>query len=644
MYKLSIPITNSLINPDTFDAYVKSFREAKVDRVFLTIGGASSITDERLEAEVEIFKRNITLLRKEGFEAEIWVGSTIGHGGAAVGEGEDEKGWGYIRSQTGKYVKDTYCPLDEGFTDRVAYVVSRLATTGASLIQLDDDYRLSQHGSGLCCCCDKHLKRMSEICGEEVTLELINEKVFVGGKNIYRDAWVKAQGDSLREFAHKLRRAVDEIDPSVTLSLCTPWSLWNADGADALELTRILAGDNKPYLRLHGAPYWAAVAGWRLNGTIEAARMFAALADDGETEIFSEADAYPRPRYMTPASYLELFDAALRADGLYRGILKYMYDYGSSIEYETGYVDRHIHDLPALEAIERCFEGGTQEGVRVYVYPHTLADSDFPDNYSTDNLQQSPFSAGDIFAACSIPTTYAGEGICGAAFGENVKYIPQGAMKKGLIIDAGAALILHRQGIDVGIERVNRYEWTSVSAETGQNGERVRLGDNGRFLDADYRDGVEVESYATVNTVAVALGTVGGAERPLAYRYENAEGQRFYVLAVSLDESRQQNNFKRTYLRQKQLVEAIRWISGRDLPAMVYKQPDLYTVAKRKGDDLAVGLFNCFADGIHNAEVCLDRVYSEVRPIVGDARLEGDRLILSDTLHAFSFAAFELIV
>ena len=56
---------------------------------------------------------------------------------------------------------------------------------------------------------------------------------------------------------------------------------------------------------------------------------------------------------------------------------------------------------------------------------------------------------GCMLAACGVPTTYSGNGLCGIAFGENARYLESSAWEKGLILDASAARILSERGIDV---------------------------------------------------------------------------------------------------------------------------------------------------------------------------------------------------
>ena len=208
-----------------------------------------------------------------------------------------------------------------------------------------------------------------------------------------------AQGESLELLAKEIRQAVDKVAPDCPVATCSAYSSWDLDGTDPLKLTEILAGKNKKYLRLHGAPYWTPMTNRPLEGVCEIARMFASFSRDKDIEIFSEGDTL-RPRFRCPSSYLEIFDAAQRADGAHDGILKYMIGYDSTPLYETGYVDRHVKNLPRYERIGELFEKGANSGVRVLIKPHLF---DKADMKYIPLRQQSPYpSAGILLAKNAI--------------------------------------------------------------------------------------------------------------------------------------------------------------------------------------------------------------------------------------------------
>jgi hypothetical protein len=131
---------------------------------------------------------------------------------------------------------------------------------------------------------------------------------------------------------------------------------------------------------------------------------------------------------------------------------------------------------------------------------------------------------------------------------------------------------------------------------------------------------------------------------PSSYRYENAAGQRFYVLAIDLYYSWVTNcsaNFIKSYYRQADLSEAIAWIAGKPLPAFCPKNPNLYILASKRNDAMSVALANVYFDDVFAPEIQLDKTYTEIRFLNGSGTLDGDRVSLSD-IPPYGFVAFEV--
>lgn len=636
MYKLSVSIMiDTCIDEENRQKYVKQCMDAKVERVFLAFCPQNTTVSDEV---VDTIKLMAELLQENDIEPAVWVGETIGHGWEMLDaemESVQRENSHSVVSITGNLIKNTYCPLNEDFTNSIAGCVQKIAKAGIKTILLDDDFRMSQRGGGFCCCCNKHLALMSEKCGENVTRNLLREKAFKGGKNKYRDAWIDSQAQGLRVMAEKIRKAVDIVDDTVRIGICSCWSPWDLDGIDALELGKILAGKTQPLIRTHGAPYWMN-SGTSLSSIIETERMFAYFCKEDNVEIMSEGDVYPRPRYNTPACYLEVFDATLRTVGGFDGILKYMFDYHSSADYEMGYVERHIRDLPILECISKMFEGGEEEGVRVWIYPHKVRMTEYPDDAIVFNWHQSqvPYVSGKLLALCSIPSVYEEEGLCSLIFGENIRYAPPKAYQKGAILDAWSAKILHESGVDVGLEKVISFDKQTICKEIFvSNNEQVLLKNgNCRLLHAEYKQGVTKESFCEMD----------GQEYTMSYRYENAQGQSFFVLNVSVEEQEENISLLNSYARQASLINAIEWIADKKLPAKCVKHPQLYVVCKRKENSLVVGLFNLFADSVMNPKIQLDKSYSSVKYLGINGCMEDDEIILTEEIPAFGFVAFEV--
>ncbi|MBO5295384.1 MAG: hypothetical protein J6B71_09110 [Clostridia bacterium] len=639
MYKISIPIRNHTVTPQTREAYLKLAKDSSVDRIFLTRSDFCETEAEEREM-IENLRENLDFFRSHGFEVGVWVGNTTGHGNtpqkstALVG----------MKSQTafadltpivnikGEALWDTRCPMDPRVRALIKRQLTAIAKAGPETILLDDDFRMS-HGSEHCCACDLHMKRICEICGEELDRAELEKLVFHAPANKYRHAWLQAQGEALRTLATDIREAVDAVDPSIRLAPCSSHGLWDWDGLDAVEAAKILAGNNNPPLvRLLDAPYIAVSGNKKLPAVLERARMFAAFAKDSGMELMSEGDVYPRPRYHVPASYLEIFDAVMRIDGIYDGILKYMVDYNATPNYETGYFERHAENLPMMEALTEMFAGKDACGVRTPERPHLLSRADL--SLGVDSHYYPYPLAGTMLTFCSIPTLHTEGGICNAIFGEEARYSTEAELKKGAIIDAIAAVLLTERGVDVGLNEIGAFSRETVSfLRPADLSERAYLthGDI-RYLTASLKDGATVLELAEVEERLI----------PIAYRYENADGQRFLVYLYDTLASPFDCGIQRGYLQQGILTEQVEWIARQKLPVTCLGNPDLFVMCKEKDGKMAVALFNCYADSILHPAVKLGEQYQSIRFLNTDGSLCGDTVTLNRPIPAFEFVAFEV--
>lgn len=625
---------NSTVNAESRGEYLRMMKESKVERVFLAVCELWD-NEETVSRNIASLKENIAFFEENGIEAAIWQGATVGHGGVLSHDTEfrRQKTYSPLINIDGQAVYDTRCPLDKEFQRDVSDYITRLAReTGAKLILLDDDFRISQHSDAFCCACDKHLALMSEICGEEIKREEIAEKVFGSKPNKYRKAYAKAMSDSLLALAAEMRRTMDEFDPTVRIGICAVPCHWNVDGTTGLEISKALAGNTEPCLRLSGAPYWAVVSSKTMPMVLESERMYLSFCPEGEAELMSEGDVYPRPRYTVPAAHLEIFDAALRASG-FGGILKYMIDYSTSPYYDQSYVKHHLRNLPLHEAIGEIFDQKKSAGVKVYACGGIFENADY--TLSTPTHYTPSTYAGIMLQNCGIPTFYGeGEADAVAVFGESARHIPLDMIKDGAIIDGVAAAILAERGVDVGFVGSPTPVTHEVSFIKTENEATVSVfRGKAKFIAAPVSERARV----------VASMTLIG-DLPVAYRYENADGQKFTVFTFDSETVDRKSGLLRGFAVEKILLDGIAEIAvkrGRKLSAHCPASPELYTLCARSEGKLSVGLFNCYADDVLDPVIELDRKYSKARFEGCQGRLEGNRLFLSD-ISAFKFAAVEL--
>lgn len=626
MYNVSIPITASEnLNKEKL---LVALKKANADYLFLAIS-ETSLKPEKNEKYFSIIENMIPYFKENGIKVGIWFWSFW----LSDFEQEDLKDYvmvnakGELRSadspiNSNLKVKSGFiCPTSDRAVSVMTAFMKRAAECNPDIILLDDDYDYATHMNCIGCYCDRHLKLMSEKIGYNITREELSREVTKGNPNDIRKMWYEIIGSVLEDYAVKLRDAVDSVNPEIRLGLCSVMSLWGTDGTTPEKIVKLLAGSTKPFLRLTGAPYWASPITWsRLQHAIELSRMECAWVEDKNIEILSEGDVYPRPRHKVPASYLEIFDTALRASGATAGIHKYMLDYTSDIDYETGYIDRHIKNLSLYNEIARIFDNKTETGVRVYETMNKITEADFsgienPHAYSADLF----FSrASKMLCQNSVPTSYSVNTGVGIAFGENARHLTKEAFRGGLILDIRAARILMEMGIDVGIKKIGGKLLNNLLYFPKENDRVVTYYGEDSEYEIELKDGAEIVVYSEKD----------GKRYPDAVHYENADGQKFLIYAFDAaftDESRYRN-----YYTQSQLFDSIEWLSGKKMPVKCAGNPDLYIICKKSDEGMAIGLWNIFADEIMKPIIELNRNYTAAEFINCSGILCGDRIELSE--------------
>ena len=613
-----------------FPEFLQRCKNAGVQRIFLC--PSMAVADEAVKCrEIELLKKYVPIIKAEGIEACSWC-SSLGHGGTCdvnLQAGSFHSDLTLMRSLDGNQNNEDFCPLDDKFQALFCDWVKRIAATGVSIIQLDDDYRIGYRRGERFCCCDRHTALLEAELGEPFDPVRMKKALEEGGPNKWRDAWLKVQGYGLQNLAAALRAAVDEVDSSIRLTACSCLSVWDIDGTDSLSLAKTFAGNTKPLLRLIGAPYWAALRNYAEAGigTIcEYERMQQQWAEGSGVELFGEGDVYPRPRYSAAAAYLEAFDQVMRAAGTSDGILKYMFDYTASPTYETGYYDRHMRNLPVYEKIHAMFDGKKAVGVTVFEPMNTVAYAHDPGSWEARCLPASLRFVTDN----SLPVRHdAGEDAT-VIFGDAAERAGAEQLAHGAILDAAAARILTRRGFDVGL--ADAEESIVPHAEE-------------YFAEKEYVAAVG-GSYRVLNTVpgaeVLSILHAGGQTVPGAYRYTNAAGQRFLVYAFIARESLQtgaMTGTMRGWCRAAQLRSQLAWLSGREPDAVCDASPDLYMLVKKDADSLTVGLWNFCVDSVFAPKVHLGEDWSTLTVGEGSAVLEGRTVTLGE-LPAFGFASF----
>lgn len=649
MYKVDIPLIAKLRSPKSWEKTIDELTRINPDTVYL-VHYRTLVSSQKKDEAINIFINNKAILERAGFSVGAWFCPTIGYGKPSPGDNDAENRYQRIIGAKNRSTH-AFCPLDKGFCEDLCDDFKRVAQTGVKKILLEDDNTLT--GGKLWidnpgCLCDEHLKILRERLSEKITRQEMLQYLTEGKSNPYRKEYLKLMAETLLDLAACIEKAVHSVSPDIRIGFSANSASYHLEGASAFQIADVLAGQNRPFVRITAAPYWK--NGPSLNSTVETARMQSAWFARRGTEVMTEGDTYPRPRFLVSAAELEVYDTILRADGNSDRILKYMLDYNSNADYETGYVDFHIANGEVYKEIERRFQG-KNVGLRVLEYPHNTGEMDFDDSFDYFGFADHgtlPLLSQWFVADNSIPTTYDETDGAALAFGTNAQFVTEKDLKHGLILDVKAARILSDRGIDVGFEKMERAPKPVGEFFLDENDNTVvsTQGQDG-FFRFTLKKTAKVLSkfYLSDGTLSVAPDYSDELDSfPSCYLYENQDGQRFmvYPFAPTLVKTKSEwhNGLFRNYYRQKQLINGYEWLCGKPLPAFCEKHPHLYILCKRDGNKLHVGIWNISNDKISRPVIKLDKEYSSIDFYHGNGKLIGKNVVMETELYPYTFMCF----
>ena len=577
----------------------------------------------------EIILRAIEHFKKYRITVAVWLNSLL----------HIEHKGNYTPKKYADGTERGVCPFDNNFARDYAKMVAEYAKTGVSLIYLDDDFRISASGIKNCFC-DLHMEEYRKILGNDITKEKISTEILSGKPNVYRDAWAKINGEALRNLARTIRSETDKVNPSVRVGICasTP-TIFGADGVTAFELSEILAGKTKPFLRTIGAPYWSSWVKdyWKasLNDIIGMQRLEAHFAELSgfNGELLSEGDTFPRPRYFTPASYLELFHSALCTEDRFDGILKYIGEYTCRGEYETGYSKLASINKEKTAKIADAFKNIVKTGYRIFEMQNKMRSMEF----SGEDIEFLEHGGGVPASICamdsaSMPYTFCGDEPV-VVFGDNARYLSERDYANGIFTDIVGAKILAEKGINVGFTYCNKKgsvreigEYYSVFKDESY----VNFKRQTDLFELKLKEKAEILTYCTIKNEKI----------PLTYRYEN-NGLKIVVCCVDMMQARFALGFFNCYYKQRILADCYKWFKGEDIAATCFDSPMLMPILGKNDKTLVIGLWNIFEDRIVSHKINLSKEYKNIEFIGCSGKLEGKSIIL-DNLNPFDYCAMIL--
>ena len=589
-------------DPDGFD---EDLRSVGADMVLLSHCEFFEEGEKRKKT-FEDLSFALKRLRSQGYKVAVWTNS--------LGWGDPRSREFYERFASACRLTDVegrtgtaVCTLDEDFRAYMERNLRDIINAGADTVLWDDDLVQSVR-PGFLCTCEKHLARFAEKTGRFRTREEIRG-LFTGAPTPERAAYVDLMGETMTEFCEALRHCADEIDPTVRMGLCLSFTHYDIEGVEIDKLLELLAGKgNRPFVRLSGAAYWPVLSkkfrSYSLGDVMDFLRMQIGWFRDKDWLICDENDPYPRDRSVVPASFVELYDKVMIANG---GTNRNKYIARFSPDGDRTYMEAHIRNMERDERLGELFAGLSPVGFYVHTRMRSLRETTLPDEFPGGGEIMSLFSMplGAMFLSrFSLPVQFETKGP-GVLVGSLAETVPKEDLRSGVLLDSDAAKLLLARGIDPCAE---------LTADGG-----IAPGPGAEIL-------------------------CGEGGEPLLWTGYGADGSRFAVFGRSVSEIKTRDLPWPDHRKlQNGLAYAFEFLSGRPLPALLKNCPGAYALASsdETGSRLSVLVCNIWPDPIEDPVIELGRRMIPVGSIGTEAIPERDAVRLS-RIESFGYAAVSL--
>ena len=230
----------------------------------------------------------------------ILLQSTIGHGYILKNPNKFEH---IVRLGNLKENPYKCCPLGKQTIEYMKHICREVAKLKPDHIMIDDDFRMYTSANNAGCLCPLHLEKISARLGKNITAKQAQKHLYGTTEEDKRIAKIidEVIVDSLCDLAEQMRKAIDEIDPTIQASVC----VCNADIRYAARLGKIFAAKNQePIIRINNARYAKAGESPRnfAYTMYQSAQQLAPVRNKGI--ILAETDTLPHNRYGTSARTL----------------------------------------------------------------------------------------------------------------------------------------------------------------------------------------------------------------------------------------------------------------------------------------------------------------------------------------------------
>ena len=535
--------------------------------LFVRIKGMAPVSEyERMGHDI---LRIQAALADEGVELGFWCSPTLKSG--------DGPGFEHITGTDGSVCKLSGCPLDpvwrELFLERLEAVmrISRL-----KVMLLEDDFQLTHHyqvHDG--CLCKWHQAEFERRTGHPYSDTPED-----------RDAMKKMRCDTLTDMATTIRKRMDAIDPTIRIGLCQPGGN-HVNGEMTQPVTLALAGPNtRPFVRLCGTGYGSDDPFSIINGLADLGNFCATLPPN--IELIHETDSYPHNGFfMSARKHYSLLAGAV-ALGCTGSLFIGAQNLEQPLE-DMRYIAKYGRERKRIGAFKDAIAGSQWIGCQVAMSGGTLW--------------------RDVLGRLGIPCKTV-PGPVRLVTADEVDAMTDDELEACLagrvVLDGGAALSAAKLGyedwIGVNVRPNNVFQFCAERIEAKEVPGPRRMYNSG-FAPAGPEGCVCL--HLTLRDDARMWSSLIDPDQkvlqPAMTSFNNAYGGRVGVITYDLRYTRSSSIF--CYRKQRLMGAFLEHIANAPMPMRVVDSPNVFTIARAKGNELYACIINLSSDTVEDLKL-----------------------------------------
>ncbi|WP_119325556.1 hypothetical protein [Companilactobacillus musae] len=413
------------------------------------------------------------------------------------------------------------CPGYAGWADYISDIYAIWASIHPNELWLEDDFRHYKNAPfKLGCFCEDHMKRYNDILSMNLSRQEFVERMFTGGENKYRNAYLQVARAEILHVAHMIEQKVHEISPTTTLGLMSSWPEVHAlEGRDWQRLLDELSGENTPAVSRPHLPAYNEVSPQQYARDFEKYTVATRTEIGPNHKIYPEMESFLYSPYAKSTKFTQFqldTTSLVHANGVLLNMFSMM---GDGINPTYHYDELLNHDKEYLDFL---FENGIDiehRGGVVVPMNQDVAKTKIDEEGTLEGLMASQTQWLELLSTMGIatqPLNYIDQEIknkCVAITGNFLNTLSDEQITKVLtrnfvLLDGDALVILNNRhllnlinatNVEVIKNRSGKQSFEQFDGETisGINNPRLTmLTHTGNYVKVDYKTPVHVHSSA----------------------------------------------------------------------------------------------------------------------------------------------------